>query len=189
VREKIIPHPPTLLLLAAALLLASCSHAAASQPADDPITCNLPAVEYPDGCQDMITIAPPDAPIPAPCILDFYVEPDPDPDGTLATTRLVIVVEHPEYETNPIDYVYFVRQPGTSQPAGWRHRRRGNWDAACGKDEAPLAWATSNLLAGDLGATGVYSTPLPSGFVEFLAELGGWELWRMYLPVVMRGEP
>ncbi len=177
------------LFLAVALLLAACSQAAASQPADDPPTCNLPAVIYPDGCQDMITIAPPTEPIPAPCIQNFFTEPytDTHGTGTIITTRLVIVVEHPEYENNPTDRVYFVREPGTGQPAGgWRHRRRGNWDAACGKDEAPLAWATGNLLAGDLGAAGVYSTPLPSGFVELMAELGGWELWRVYLPMIIK---
>jgi hypothetical protein len=74
----------------------------------------------------------------------------------------------------------------TGQVPVWHHYQRDSWDAACGKDEGPLTWATGRLLQGDLGAVGVYAGPLPGEFLELVAELGGWRLERLYLPVVSR---
>ncbi len=159
-------------------------------------TCNLPPVTLPDGCPDFGRVAPPAEPIPPPCIVGWQVEDDLE-SYDAPTVRLVVEVDHPEYDpplVDPVDRVYFVREPGGSgQAPAWHFYYRDEWDAACGKDEGPLAWVTGRLLQGDdstelitgLEAVGVYAGPLPGELVDLLAELGGWRVWWTYLPFVV----
>lgn len=156
--------------------------------ADSPLptvapACNRPAADLPprpDGCLgDEFPVAPPPEPIPPPCIAGWTF--DDDYDGGLATS-LLVTVEHPELQRYA--------------PKGWIHLVKVGdaWQlvaidaqVSCGKDEAPLAWATLQILNGGdwEAALGVYTGPLPA---DYLADLGveAQPAVRLYLPLVVR---
>jgi hypothetical protein len=130
--------------------------------------CNTPPLELPDGCADFTPIARPPEQIPAPCVRTAYTETVPDNENV--DYRLVIRVDHPEYDNVPALPVHILRLPD----GAWVVDRSSVqfWDFDCGKDEAPLAWVTWQVLStGSLTPTEVYETDLPAPFLEFLGDL------------------
>ena len=149
--------------------------------------CNRPASDMPprpDGCYgDEFPVAPPPQPIPPPCIAAWAVE-EWDEDGQ-PVTELLITVEHPELQSYA--------------PRGWVHLTNYGdaWQlvhvdaqVSCGKDEAPLAWATLQILnGGDVNETlAIYTDPLPPGYLDAIAPLVSEHNTRnrVYLPLVAK---
>jgi hypothetical protein len=141
--------------------------------------CNTPRQEWPDGCQDIAYIAPPDSPITPPCIRTAYTRTVPNDDyPELLDIELVVVVDHPEYPNykpgRATQFVCLVLQPAYG---GWYvdhwQLRDPDWWFKCGIDEAPLAWAlkealnTRSLAPFDVA----YNAPLPTPFVDLIADL------------------
>ena len=64
-------------------------------------------------------------------------------------------------------------------------------DVSCGKDEAPLAWATLAILNGGNkdAALAIYTSPLPPGYLNAIAPLISEHNTRssVYLPLVAKG--
>ena len=152
-------------------------------------TCNRPASDMPprpDGCYGgEFPVAPPPQPIPPPCIAAWTVE-EWDEDGQ-PVTELLITVEHPELQSYA--------------PRGWVHLANYGdaWQlvvvdaqVSCGKDEAPLAWATLQILnEGDRDAAlAIYTGPLPPDYLDAIAPLVSEHNTRsrVYLPLVTKGD-
>jgi len=177
----------SIILLAAtlALLTLTASHAVAQDPpagyAPPAVAltiaptspCNRPATDLPsppNTCSEYTPVAPPDEPIPPACIVDaryqvtdMYGEP---------FVQLQIKVAHPELcndcaGTIELErYGFGLRQWSLSDIYA---------EPSCAKDEAPLAWATLQILNTErLDALDIYTAPLPSSYVDLLSELGGW---------------
>jgi hypothetical protein len=151
--------------------------------------CNRPASDMPprpDGCYGgEFPVAPPPQPIPPPCIAAWTVEEWVE-DGQ-PVTELLVTVEHPELQSYA--------------PRGWVHLANYGdaWQlvvvdaqVSCGKDEAPLAWATLQILnGGDVDAAlAIYTSPLPPGYLDALTPLTSEHntRGRIYLPLVSRGD-
>jgi hypothetical protein len=157
-------------------------------PTPTPIpACNRPASDMPprpDGCYGgEFPVAPPPQPIPPPCIVAWTVE-EWDEDGQ-PVTDLLITVEHPELQSYA--------------PRGWVHLANYGdaWQlvavdaqVSCGKDEAPLAWATLQILNGSNrdAALAIYTGPLPADYLDAIAPLASEHNTHssVYLPLVAK---
>ncbi len=64
----------------------------------------------------------------------------------------------------------------------------GDWSYKCARDEAPLAWAVTEILnTRSFGPAGLaYSRALPWPLMELLAGVEQIPLHRLYLPFVRR---
>lgn len=146
------------------------------------LTCNRPATDLPsppNNCTEYEPVAPPDEPIPPPCIASARYQETEEYGEPLI--QLQIKVDHPELCDNC---------RGTIELERYGYGL-GNWslsdisaEASCAKDEGPLAWATLEILnTCRLDAVAVsppetrtppaiYTAPLPADFLQVLAEAG-----------------
>jgi hypothetical protein len=188
-----------LCLLATLLLVTTASFqqpATSNQPpANSPLptptpACNRPASDMPprpDGCYGgEFPVAPPPQPIPPPCIAAWTVE-QLDEDGQ-PVTELLITVEHPELQRYaPRSWVHLASYGDAWQLVAV------DAQVSCGKDEAPLAWATLQILnGGDPGEVlSIYTGPLPADYLDALTPLAREHnaRRRVYLPLIVAGDP
>jgi len=154
--------------------------------------CNTRPVHHPDGCPSFTPVEQPGRLLPAPCVRTTYTE---TVEGEeYVDYRLVIRVDHPEYDNVPALPVYVLHL----RDGGWIADRDAVqfWDFDCGKDEAPLTWVAWKVL--DSGAlapiSSAYATPLPTPLLDLLARLAnassvGYNTTRarlIYLPAILR---
>jgi hypothetical protein len=162
---------------------------ATSVPPGEPASaCNIPAPTnwQPDGCTDYANIAPPPQPIPPACITAAAIVTSTDNTNTI--TELHITTTHPE-ANNATSYTKLIRtnsNPQTQTTPVWQLANT-QWQATCGKDEAPLTWATlAHLNNTQPNPFAIYTANLSAAYIATLQTLRpGAITIRYYFPLIL----